>query len=89
MGSKTKFIKSRQSNHRVSKYTGVRWNRDHSKWIATVLHNKVTYLCGFDCEREAAKSRDMKIISLNLTKPLQILKKSIMNILKNIRQKNS
>jgi hypothetical protein len=39
------------------------------------LHNKVTYLCGlFDCEREAAKSRDMKIISLNLSKPLQILK---------------
>lgn len=78
MARQTKFIKeSRQSNHRVSKYTGVRWNRDHSKWVATVLSNKVSYLCGmFDCDREAAKSRDTKIISLNLKKPLQILKQA-------------
>ena len=78
MARQTKFIKeSRQSNHRVSKYTGVRWNRDYSKWVATVVSNKVSYLCGmFDCDREAAKSRDMKIISLNINKPLQVLKKS-------------
>lgn len=78
MARQTKFIKeSRQSNHRVSKYTGVCWNRDHSKWVATVLSNKISYLCGmFDCDREAAKSRDMKIISLNLKKPLQILKQA-------------
>lgn len=78
MARPTKFRKeSRQSNHRVSKYTGVRWNRDHSKWVATVLSNKVSYLCGmFDCDREAAKSRDMKIISLSLKKPLQILKQA-------------
>ena len=76
MARQTKFIKeSRLSNNRVSKYTGVRWNREHSKWVATILSNKVPYLCGmFDCDREAAKSRDMKIISLNLKKPLQILK---------------
>lgn len=75
MAKSTKYIKeSRSSNHRVSKYTGVRWNREHSKWVATVLHNKITYLCGmFDCDREAAKSRDVKIISLGLNKPLQIL----------------
>lgn len=75
MAKQTKYIKSsRQSNHRVSKYTGVRWNREHSKWVATVLHNKISYLCGmFDCDREAAKSRDVKIISLGLNKPLQIL----------------
>jgi hypothetical protein len=90
MGKQTKFIKeSRQSNHRVSKYTGVRWNRDHSKWIATVLHNKVTYLCGlFDCEREAAKSR-YEDYFFEFNQAITNFKKSIMNILKNIRQKNS
>ena len=78
MAKQTKFIKeSRQSNHRVSKFTGVRWNREHSKWVATVLSNKVNYLCGmFDNDRDAARSRDMKIISLNLNKPLQILKRA-------------
>jgi hypothetical protein len=78
MAKQTKFIKeSKQSNHRVSQYTGVRWDREHSKWVATVLSNKITYLCGmFDNDREAAKSRDKKIISLNLNKPLQILKRT-------------
>jgi hypothetical protein len=74
----TKYIKdNRISNHRVSKYTGVRWNRENYKWISTVLHNKVKYLCGcFDDDREAAKARDTKIISLGLKKPLQILKRA-------------
>jgi hypothetical protein len=78
MVRRTKFIKdSRISNHRVSKYTGVRWDREHSKWISTVLSNKVKYLCGcFDDDREAAKARDTKIISLGLAKPLQILKRA-------------
>lgn len=77
MAKQTKYIKdSRVSNHRVSKYTGVRWNREHSKWVSTVHHNKVTYLCGmFDCDREAAKARDVKIISLGMNKPIQILKR--------------
>ena len=74
----TKFIKdSRTSNHRVSNYTGVRWHREANKWISTVLDKGITYLCGcFDDDREAAKSRDMKIISLGLKKPLQILKRA-------------
>lgn len=78
MARQTKFIKdSRIANHRVSKYTGVRWDREHSKWVSTVLSNKVKYLCGcFDDDREAAKARDMKIISLGLNKPLQILKRA-------------
>lgn len=78
MARQTKYIKeSTHSNHRVSKYTGVRWHREHSKWIATVLHNKVKYLCGcFEDDREAAKARDTKIISLGLNKPLQILKRA-------------
>lgn len=78
MARQTKFIKEgKLSNNRVSKYVGVRWHRESNKWISTVLSNKVTYLCGcFDNDREAAKSRDMKIISLGLNKPLQILKRA-------------
>lgn len=77
MARQTKFIKdSRIANNRVSKYTGVRWDREHSKWVSTVRDKGVTYLCGcFDGDREAAKARDTKIISLGLKKPLQILKR--------------
>jgi hypothetical protein len=78
MARQTKYIKeSTHSNHRVSKYTGVRWDREHSKWVSTVLDKGIKYLCGcFDDDREAAKARDMKIISLGLKKPLQILKRA-------------
>lgn len=78
MARQTKFIKdSRISNNRVSKYVGVRWHRESSKWISTVLDKGITYLCGcFDDDREAAKARDTKIISLGLKKPLQILKRA-------------
>lgn len=78
MARQTKFIKdSRISNNRVSKYIGVRWNREHSKWVSTVRDKGITYLCGcFDDDREAAKARDTKIISLGLNKPLQILKRA-------------
>lgn len=74
--TRTKFIKdSKMSNNRVSKYIGVRWHREANKWISTVLDKGTTYLCGcFDDDREAAKARDTKIISLGLNKPLQILK---------------
>jgi len=72
-----KFIKeSSLSNNRVSNYVGVRWNREANKWISTVRDKGVTYLCGcFDDDREAAKARDIKIVSLKLNKPLQILKR--------------
>lgn len=59
---------------KVSPYTGVGWNKSNQKWKATVTSQKVTYECGhFDNDRAAAKARDMKIIALNLKKPLQIL----------------
>lgn len=78
MARPTKFIKeSTYSNNRVSKYVGIRWHRESSKWISTVLDKGITYLCGcFDDDREAAKARDFKIISLGLNKPLQILKRA-------------
>jgi len=76
MARQTKYIKeSKHSNNRVSKYTGVRWDREHSKWVSTVRDNGITYLCGcFEDDREAAKARDIKISSLGLKKPLQILR---------------
>lgn len=78
MARQTKFIKdSRIANHRVSKYVGVRWDREHSKWVSTVRDKGITYLCGcHDDDREAAKARDTKIVSLGLKKPLQILKRA-------------
>jgi hypothetical protein len=74
----TKFFKeSTRSHNRVSKYTGVRWNAEQGNWYSTVLHNGVKYLCGhFNCDREAAKARDIKIVSLGLKKPLQIIKRN-------------
>ncbi|WP_035647364.1 AP2 domain-containing protein [Flavobacterium sp. ASV13] len=64
----------RQSS-RVSKYTGVGWNRSMQKWRSSVSGQGVKYDCGyFDNERDAAKARDMKILALGLKKPLQILK---------------
>jgi hypothetical protein len=78
MARQTKYIKeSKLSSNRVSKYRGVRWNREANKWISTVRDKGTTYLCGcFDDDREAAKSRDIKIVSLKLNKPLQILKRA-------------
>ncbi len=72
------YIKENTVTHnRVSKYTGVRWNKESGNWYSTILHKKVKYLCGhFSNDRDAAKARDMKIISLGLNKPLQILKRS-------------
>ncbi len=78
MNLQTKFIKeSRLSTNRASKYVGVRWHTESNKWVCTVLDKGTTYLCGcFDDDRAAAKARDMKIISLGLNKPLQILKRA-------------
>lgn len=73
---KTKYIKeSKSSSRRVSKYTGVKQVKGEYTWEAYLIHNKVRYICGiFDNDRDAAKARDIKIISLGLNKPLQILK---------------
>jgi hypothetical protein len=67
------------SHGRVSKYTGVRWNREISKWAASIKADGIVYPCGaHDDEREAAKARDRMIISRGLkNKPLQILKPAI------------
>ena len=60
---------------KVSSYAGVSWNKSNQKWKATVTSDNITYECGhFDDDRAAAKARDLKIIALNLKKPLQILK---------------
>lgn len=62
-------------NNRVSKYIGVGWNRELQKWRSSVSQSGVKYDCGYhESERDAAKSRDRKILALGLNKPLQILK---------------
>jgi hypothetical protein len=73
----TKYLKEPNiSRARASKYNGVKWNREAENWYSTVLHNGIKYLCGhFDNEREAAKARDIKILSLGIKKPIQILKR--------------
>lgn len=64
------------SHNRVSNYTGVTWNKQSQKWHAQITVKGTRYCCGYhDNDRDAAKSRDRKIIALNLNKPLQILKK--------------
>ena len=73
----TKFIKEpKSSSKRVSKYTGVKQVKgEEYMWESYLFHNKVRYTCGiFSCDRLAAKARDIKIVSLGLKKPLQILK---------------
>lgn len=63
-------------HNRVSKYKGVSWHKQSQKWRSQVSFKGVKYDCGyFDDEREAAKSRDKKILALNMKKPLQILKR--------------
>lgn len=74
------MIYSKQSNSvshsRTSKYTGVTWNRSLQKWVSYITANKIRYDCGYhETEKDAALSRDKKIIALYLKKPLQILKK--------------
>lgn len=73
----TKFIKEPTTTHRrVSKYTGVRQVKGDHMWESYLTHNKITYICGiFSCDKAAAKARDIKIVSLGLNKPLQILKR--------------
>ena len=60
-----------------SKYTGVSWYKPNLTWRATLTSKGVTYDCGYSKdERECARLRDMKIISLKLDKikKLQVLK---------------
>lgn len=65
----------KKSNQRVSTYTGVGWNREQQKCRSSVSEKGVKYDCGYhESERDAAKSRDRKILALGLKKPLQILK---------------
>ena len=59
------------------KYKGVKFHRRSQKWRSSIYKDGVNYDCGswHDTEREAALSRDRKIIAFNLDVPLQILKK--------------
>ena len=76
--AQTKFIKeSKSSSRRVSKFTGVKQvpGEDYL-WESYLTHKGIRYICGiFACDKAAAKARDIKIISLGLNKPLQILKR--------------
>ncbi len=66
------------THSRSSSYVGVRWSKEYQKWYSSLSEKGITYHCGFfDNDRNAAKARDMKIIQINSTKPIQILKHSI------------
>jgi hypothetical protein len=68
---------SRSSHNRVSKYTGVKWLKESSMWQSYLIFKRVNYICGmFSDDRDAAKARDIKIISLGINKPLQVLKRT-------------
>lgn len=68
---------STTSHNRVSKYTGVTWNKSTSSWTAKLTHKGITYICGIDTnDRNAAKMRDIKILNLGLNKPLAVLNRS-------------
>ena len=68
---------STTSHNRVSKYKGVTWNKSTSNWTAKLTHKGITYICGINTnDRNAAKMRDLKILSLVLNKPLAVLKRS-------------
>jgi hypothetical protein len=75
--AQTKFIKEPLSFHRrLSKYTGVRQVKGEYTWESYLTDKGVKYISGiFYCDKAAAKARDIKIISLGLNKPLQILKR--------------
>lgn len=65
---------TKPQNNRTSIYNGVSWKRENQKWTASVSNNGIKYDCGyFDNERDAAKSRDRKILALGFNKPLQVL----------------
>lgn len=60
---------------KTSEYGGVSWDRELQKWRSSVSENGIKYDCGYhETERDAAKSRDRKILALGLDKPLQVLK---------------
>ncbi|UYW01786.1 hypothetical protein K5I29_02350 [Flavobacterium agricola] len=71
-----KFIRSSTGTHlKDSDYKGVKWDPNSLQWSATLKHKGIVYNCGyFSNERDAAKARDIKIIAIGATKPLQILK---------------
>ena len=67
---------SLRAKNETSKYVGVSWDRVLSKWKSGFTYKGVRYECGFYTdERQAAKARDLRIISLGIPKPLQILKR--------------
>jgi len=69
----------RQKNSiKKSPYKGVCWNTQRQKWRAYVTVNGAFQDVGFyDTDREAVRSRDLKIMALNLDVPLQVFKKKL------------
>lgn len=58
-----------------SGYTGVQFNSLTNMWQARVQYNGHVYECGqYETPRQAAISRDKKIIEKGLPQALQILK---------------
>lgn len=58
-----------------SEYKGVRHDIKTNKWRSTVTENNRTHECGYyETDRQAAKARDLRIVTLGLSTPLQILK---------------
>lgn len=65
-----------KKNSKVSAYKGVSWHVNSQSWQASITVKGIIHNCGFHKDdREAAKSRDMKILRLGLNKPLQVLKR--------------
>lgn len=65
----------------MSNYKGVTLHKQSRKWRASICHKGNKYDCGnwHESERDAALSRDKKILALNLDVKLQILKKKVVS----------
>ena len=65
----------------MKNYKGVNFHKRTNKWRASICHKGERYDCGswHESEREAALSRDKKILALNIPVDLQILKKKVVS----------
>ena len=63
----------------MGNYKGITFHKQSRKWRASICHKGERHDCGnwHESERDAAVSRDKKILFLNLDVKLQILKKKL------------